>query len=54
MILTKKLSNKSFAVYGLGATGKSVINFFERRGIKKISTFDDLEEKKRVKIQFGH
>ena len=47
MILTKKLSNKSFAVYGLGVTGKSVINFFVKKGIKKISTYDDLELKRR-------
>jgi UDP-N-acetylmuramoylalanine--D-glutamate ligase len=47
MILTKKLSNKSFAVYGLGVTGKSVINFFVKKGIKKISTYDDLEVKRR-------
>ena len=47
MILTKKLSNKSFAVYGLGVTGISVINFFVKKGIKKISTYDDLKVKRR-------
>ena len=35
------LSKKKFAIYGLGKTGKSVINYFERKGFKNWSAWDD-------------
>ena len=41
MEISLNLSKKSFAVYGLGVTGKSVINFFEKRKIKKYQVWDD-------------
>jgi len=47
MISPKNLSSKSFAIYGFGATGKSVINYFEKKGIKKISLYDDSEKKRK-------
>ncbi|MBH90597.1 MAG: UDP-N-acetylmuramoyl-L-alanine--D-glutamate ligase [Candidatus Marinimicrobia bacterium] len=34
-------SKKSFAVYGLGATGTSVINFFDKIGVKNYIIWDD-------------
>ena len=32
---------KSFAIYGLGITGKSVLNFLQKKKVKKIFTHDD-------------
>ena len=32
---------KSFAIYGLGVTGKSVLNFLQKKKVKKIFTHDD-------------
>ena len=52
-------SKKSFAVYGLGATGTSVINFFDKIGVKNYIIWDDnknikkdwkLNEKKKKKF----
>jgi len=37
----KILREKTFAVYGLGLTGKSVVKFFKRQKIKKYYTWDD-------------
>ena len=37
----KILREKTFAVYGLGLTGKSVVKFFKREKIKKYYTWDD-------------
>ena len=46
MGLSKKLSNKSFVVYGLGITGKSVINFFKKKKIKNFYAWDDVKKKR--------
>ena len=35
------LRNKTFAVYGLGVTGRSVINYFNKNGFKKYIVWDD-------------
>ena len=35
------LSKKSFAVYGLGTTGRSVVNYFNKAGIKNYIMWDD-------------
>ena len=35
------LRNKTFAVYGLGVTGRSVINYFNKNGFKKYIIWDD-------------
>ncbi|MFL2882947.1 MAG: UDP-N-acetylmuramoyl-L-alanine--D-glutamate ligase [Pelagibacteraceae bacterium] len=40
------LRTKTFAIYGLGVTGKSVIKFFQRNQIKKYASWDDLENKR--------
>ena len=37
--------NKSFAIYGLGLTGKSVIKFLKKNKVKKIFTWDDYKTK---------
>ena len=36
-----KFKNKSFAVYGLGLTGKSVVKFLKKNKAFKIFTWDD-------------
>ena len=35
------IKDKSFAIYGLGATGKSALNFLKNKKTKKIITWDD-------------
>ena len=42
MTIFKKLS---FLVYGLGSTGKSVINFFKKNNIKNYKVWDDTNNK---------
>ncbi len=41
--------DKSFAVYGLGLTGKSVVNFLKRNKVNKIFTWDDYLNKSNSK-----
>ena len=41
MLSINKLRKLSFLVYGLGSTGKSVVNFFKRNDIKKFEVWDD-------------
>ena len=47
MIGNNKLSKKSFAIYGLGITGRSVINFFKRLNIKNYYAWDDSLKKRK-------
>ena len=53
MISKKDLKYYSFLVYGLGLTGKSVVNFFKKNGINNFQVWDDnyknLFRKKRTK-----
>ena len=41
MILSKKFNKKSFAIYGTGITGKSVIKFLKRSHVSNYLTWDD-------------
>ena len=41
MDISLNLSKKSFAVYGLGTTGRSVINYFNKFGFKNYIVWDD-------------
>ena len=41
MISPKNLKKLSFLVYGLGSTGKSVINFFRKNNIKNYKVWDE-------------
>ena len=41
MPLLPKIRELSFLVYGLGATGRSVVKFLIKNKIKKISVWDD-------------
>ncbi len=51
MILKKKLSRKSFSIYGFGKTGESVLKFFNKENINKVSLWDD-STRKRTKSKF--
>ena len=51
MDLTKNFRKKVFAIYGLGSTGNSVINFFKKNKIKKYYLWDDdIRTRKKFKI----
>ena len=41
MISKKNLKNISFLIYGLGLTGKSVVNFFIKNNIQNFKVWDD-------------
>ena len=41
MTLSKALSKKKFAVYGLGITGISVLNYLRKLGVKEFYVWDD-------------
>ena len=41
MVSISKLKELSFLVYGLGVSGKSVVNFFEKNNIKNYQVWDD-------------
>ena len=41
MVPIKKIRELSFLVYGLGLTGKSVINFFKKNNITRYQIWDD-------------
>ena len=41
MLSTNNFKKLSFLVYGLGLTGKSVINFFKKNKIKNYQVWDD-------------
>ena len=53
MISIDNFKKLSFLVYGLGVTGRSVVNFFERNNLKNYKVWDDnnkiLFKKKRPK-----
>tara|TARA_B100000886_G_scaffold131252_1_gene88494 strand:- start:5519 stop:6799 length:1281 start_codon:yes stop_codon:yes gene_type:complete len=42
-MLSEKFKNLSFLIYGLGITGKSVINFFNNNNIKNYKVWDDYD-----------
>ena len=41
MIYKKNLKNISFLIYGLGLTGKSVVNFFFKNNVRNFKVWDD-------------
>ena len=43
-IRSKKFRELSFLVYGLGSTGRSVVNFFKKNSIKNYQVWDDNHE----------
>ncbi len=51
MLGSYNFNGKSFAVYGLGLTGKSVVNFLKKNKVNKISTWDDKLLKKNLRLK---
>ncbi len=49
---TTQLNNMSFAVYGMGLTGKSVIKFLRKKKVKKYYIWDDIIFKKNLKKKY--
>ena len=49
MLESYNFKGKSFAVYGLGLTGKSVVNFLKRNKAHQIFTWDDYLTKRNTK-----
>ena len=45
MVSNHNFKEQSFLVYGLGLTGRSVINFFKKNNVKKYMVWDDLNKK---------
>ena len=41
MISKQNLKNLSFLIYGLGLTGKSVVNYFIKNNIRNFKVWDD-------------
>ena len=52
MKINLDFSKKSFAIYGLGSTGKSIIEFFKKKKIKNYVIWDDSPKlKKKMGIE---
>lgn len=51
MLESYNLKGKSFAVYGLGLTGKSVVNFLKKNKANKIFIWDDYLFKHNFKLK---
>ena len=51
MLKSYNFKNKSFAVYGLGLTGKSVVNFLKKNKANKIFMWDDYLFKHNYKLK---
>ncbi len=49
MEISKPIKNSSFAVYGLGLSGNSVLKFLKKKKIKKIYQWDDKKNVKSIK-----
>ena len=51
MEIKNSIKNNSYAIYGLGLSGKSALNFLRKKKVKKIYTWDDktkLRSKKKI------
>lgn len=51
MLESYNFKGKSFAVYGLGLTGKSVVNFLKKNKVKKIFIWDDYLFKRNFELK---
>jgi len=51
MLKSYNFKGKSFAVYGLGLTGKSVVNFLKKNKVNKIFIWDDNLYKHNYKLK---
>ena len=52
MKISKPIKENSYAIYGLGLSGKSVLNFLKKKKAKKIYTWDDKKNNKKKVNQF--
>ena len=48
MISFSNLSQKKFAIYGLGLTGLSVIKYLKKKGVKNYEVWDDNKSKQKI------
>ena len=46
MEINSPIKKNSYAIYGLGLSGRSVLNFLKKKKIRKIYTWDDKKELK--------
>ena len=53
MKTSKPIKDSSFAIYGLGLSGSSVLKFLRKKNIKKFYTWDD-KKIKIIKINIIH
>ena len=44
MLSISKLKELSFLIYGLGSSGKSVVNFFKKNNINNYEIWDDKQK----------
>jgi len=49
METSKPIKDSSYAVYGLGLSGRSALNFLKKKNVKKIYTWDDKKNKNNKK-----
>jgi UDP-N-acetylmuramoylalanine--D-glutamate ligase len=49
MKISKSIKESSYAIYGLGLSGNSVLKFLQKKKIKNIITWDDIKNKKNKK-----
>ena len=49
MKISKPMKDSSYAVYGLGLSGHSTLNFLKKKNVKKIYTWDDKKNKNNKK-----
>jgi UDP-N-acetylmuramoylalanine--D-glutamate ligase len=49
MKISKSIKDSSYAIYGLGLSGNSVVKFLKKKNIKKIYTWDDKKNKNNKK-----
>ena len=53
MVQKTRLKEQSFLVYGLGASGQSVVNFFKKNNFKNFKIWDDKQKQifKKYRVQ---
>jgi len=49
MKISKSIKDSSYAIYGIGLSGQSALNFLKKKKVKKIYTWDDKKNKKNKK-----
>ena len=51
MISFLNLSKKKFAIYGLGQTGLSVIQYLKKKGANNLIVWDDYKSKQKITLK---